>query len=64
MAANFWLVGLPVCLVLGFVLGMKALGIWIGLAIALLVAALMLCVRFYRLTRFSQQHSSSASVLV
>jgi MATE family multidrug resistance protein len=51
MAAGFWLVGLPVCLGLAYMLDMKALGIWIGLAIALVATATMLCLRFLRITR-------------
>jgi MATE family multidrug resistance protein len=51
MAAAFWLIGLPICLGLAFIVGLNALGVWIGLAIALFAAAAMLTFRFYRLTR-------------
>ena len=43
---SYWLVGAPVCLALGFGLHMQGLGIWIGLAFGLLVAAITLTARF------------------
>jgi MATE family multidrug resistance protein len=49
--ASYWLAGFPVCFGLGFGLGMKGLGIWIGLAFGLLVAAVALTTRFYYLAR-------------
>ena len=48
---SYWLAGFPVCIGLGFGLGMKGLGIWIGLAFGLLVAAVALTARFYFLAR-------------
>jgi len=44
--ASYWLVGFPGCVVFGFVLGLKGLGIWLGLALGLLVAAIAMCWRF------------------
>ena len=49
--ASYWLAGFPVCIWLAFGLHMKGLGIWIGLAFALLVAAVAMCWRFYYLSR-------------
>ncbi len=49
--ASYWLAGFPVCLWLAFGLHMKGLGIWIGLAFALLVAAAAMSWRFYYLSR-------------
>jgi MATE family multidrug resistance protein len=49
--ASYWLAGFPVCIALGFGLGMKGLGIWIGLAFGLFVAAVLLCWRFWYLSR-------------
>jgi MATE family multidrug resistance protein len=49
--ACYWLVGAPVCAWLAFGLGLKGLGIWIGLAFALLVAAASMCARFWYLSR-------------
>jgi MATE family multidrug resistance protein len=49
--ASYWLAGFPACLWLGFGLGMKGFGIWIGLAFGLLVAATSLTLRFYYLAR-------------
>ena len=49
--ASYWLAGFPVCIGLGVGLGMRGLGVWIGLAFALLVAACSMCARFYYLSR-------------
>ena len=46
---SYWLAGFPACLFFGFVLGMKGLGIWLGLAFGLLVAAVAMCWRFHYL---------------
>jgi MATE family multidrug resistance protein len=49
--ASYWLAGAPMCAFLGFGLGMKGLGIWLGLAFGLLVAAVLLVTRFARLSK-------------
>jgi MATE family multidrug resistance protein len=49
--ASYWLAGFPMCIGLGFGLGMRGFGIWIGLAFGLLVAAVALTTRFYYLAR-------------
>lgn len=49
--ASYWLVGAPVALLLGFTFEMKGMGIWIGLAIGLLVAAVTLTARFVLLSK-------------
>ena len=49
--ACYWLAGFPVCYLLGVTFDMKGLGIWIGLAFALLMAAVAMCARFRYLTR-------------
>jgi MATE family multidrug resistance protein len=49
--ASYWLAGFPVCIALGFGLGMKGFGIWIGLAFGLFTAAVLLCWRFWYLSR-------------
>ena len=49
--ASYWLAGAPMCALLGFGLGLKGLGIWLGLAFGLLVAALSLSTRFILLSR-------------
>lgn len=48
---SYWLAGAPVCILLGVVFGMGGLGVWIGLAFGLAVAALAMCLRFHLLTR-------------
>jgi MATE family multidrug resistance protein len=44
--ASYWLAGAPMCLFLAFGLHMRGLGIWLGLAFGLLVAAITLTARF------------------
>lgn len=44
--ASYWLVGAPTSLLLGFTFGMQGFGIWLGLAVGLLVAAITLTTRF------------------
>ncbi|HEY3637999.1 MAG TPA: MATE family efflux transporter [Rhizomicrobium sp.] len=48
---SYWLVGFPVCLWLAFGWHMKGLGIWIGLATGLFAAAVLMCTRFWYLSR-------------
>ena len=50
-AGCYWLVGFPLCFGLGVGLGLQGLGVWIGLAFALFVAAISMCWRFYFLSR-------------
>lgn len=45
-----WCIGFPVALILGFVVGMGAPGLWWGLCAGLFAAALMLVTRFLRLS--------------
>jgi MATE family multidrug resistance protein len=49
--ASYWLAGAPMCALLGFGLHMQGLGIWIGLAFGLLVAAVSLSTRFALLSK-------------
>jgi len=49
--ASYWLAGAPVGLILAFPFHMKGLGIWIGLAFGLLVAAASMLWRFWYLSR-------------
>jgi MATE family multidrug resistance protein len=49
--ASYWLAGAPMCLFLGFGLGLKGFGIWLGLAFGLLVAAVSLTMRFLILSK-------------
>lgn len=43
---GYWLIGLPVSYVCGFILGMHGIGIWLGLAFGLAVVAATLIARF------------------
>ena len=49
--ASYWLAGFPVCILLGYWAGLKGLGIWLGLAFGLFVAAASLTWRFAWLSR-------------
>jgi MATE family multidrug resistance protein len=48
---SYWLAGFPACRLFAFAFHMKGLGIWIGLALGLLVAAVTMCWRFWYLSR-------------
>jgi MATE family multidrug resistance protein len=48
---SYWLVGFPICLWLAFGWHLKGLGIWIGLAIGLFAAAVLMVGRFWYLSR-------------
>jgi MATE family multidrug resistance protein len=49
--ASYWLAGFPTCLLFGYYFNMKGLGIWYGLAFGLAVAAVLMCWRFWWLSR-------------
>jgi len=49
--ASYWLAGAPMAVLLGFGLGLKGFGIWLGLAFGLLVAAASLTTRFVLLSK-------------
>ena len=46
----YWIIGLPLGYLLAFRFGLNAPGIWIGLSVGLTVSAVLLTVRFYRLS--------------
>jgi MATE family multidrug resistance protein len=43
---SYWLVGLPLAVFFGFALGLQGLGVWLGLAASLFVAACLMLSRF------------------
>ncbi|MDC1162560.1 MATE family efflux transporter [Tenacibaculum sp.] len=47
----YWVVGFPICYYLGLHTSLKATGIWIGLLISLTVSAILLYIRFHKLTK-------------
>jgi MATE family multidrug resistance protein len=49
--AAHWLVGFPIAMLLGFGLGMGALGMWLGLTAGLVVISGLLTLRFLRVSR-------------
>lgn len=48
---GYWAVGFPCCILIGFGLGWGGIGVWAGLALALLVVATLMVCRFERLSR-------------
>ena len=49
-AVSYWLIGVPASYVLGFTWGLDGVGIWLGLAVGLAVAGLLMMSRFWRLS--------------
>ena len=47
----YWPVALPAGYVMGFVIGLGAVGVWVGFALGLAVAAIALPLRYRHLTR-------------
>ena len=50
-ATSYWLVGMPISYVSGFVWDFQEIGIWCGLVIGLALVAILLWARFFMLTR-------------
>jgi MATE family multidrug resistance protein len=48
---SFWIIGFPLCYYLGLKTELGALGIWIGLLVGLTASAIMLYLRFDKLTK-------------
>jgi len=46
---SYWLIGVPVSYGLGFLLGWGGVGIWLGLAVGLVLAGVAMMTRFWRL---------------
>lgn len=46
-AVSYWVVGMPVSYVLGFVLGWEGVGVWLGLTLGLACAGVGLMIRFW-----------------
>ncbi|MEM9530529.1 MAG: MATE family efflux transporter [Pseudomonadota bacterium] len=57
MIAAYWAVGIPLCYQLGIRLGQGGAGIWIGMLSGLTVAAVLLSLRFLRLTQLHRQRA-------
>ena len=58
--AAYWLIGGSASALLGFGLGLKGLGIWLGLALGLATAALFLTTRFVYLARIKPASAPAA----
>ncbi len=46
-AVSYWVIGVPASYLLGFTFGLEGIGIWLGLAIGLSCAGLLLMLRFW-----------------
>lgn len=46
-AISYWVIGIPVSYVLGFVVGWNGVGVWVGLTVGLAFACVFLGVRFF-----------------
>ncbi|WP_120499952.1 MATE family efflux transporter [Roseovarius sp. EL26] len=51
---SYWIVGVSASYYLGFVIEMGGLGVWLGLAIGLAVAAVLLLIRYWQITAQSK----------
>ncbi|MCB2133749.1 MAG: MATE family efflux transporter, partial [Rhodobacteraceae bacterium] len=58
-SVSYWLIGIPVSYVLAFKAGMGGVGLWLGLVVGLVVAAVLLMVRFWRGRWFSGRPADS-----
>ncbi len=54
----YWVAGMPLAYVFGFMLDMGGVGIWIGLAIGLAFAAILMTIRFFALTRYQSDYAA------
>jgi len=50
-SVSYWLVGIPAAWVLGFGLEFGGVGVWLGMAVGLFLAAVLLQVRFWRMVQ-------------
>ena len=48
---SYWIIGMPICWLLGFVFGFGGTGVWLGMAAALAASALLMVRRFRSLER-------------
>mgnify|MGYP003685916417 FL=1 len=48
---SYWLIGIPISYILGFLFDFRGIGIWLGLVVGLAIVALLLWSRFNLLTR-------------
>ena len=48
---SYWIIGFPICYYLGLHTPLKSVGIWIGLFTGLLVASILLYIRFNYLSK-------------
>ena len=53
--AAYWLVGLPLAWALGIAQALGPQGLWVGLVAGLTLAAVLLSLRFWRISRIDRQ---------
>lgn len=59
---SYWLVGFPVAYAVGLALGMGPRGVWLGLAVGLTVAAVLLGLRYAHISNAVCAHTSAVPV--
>jgi MATE family multidrug resistance protein len=47
----YWVITIPICLVLALYFELRAFGVWIGLGIGLTISAIMLLLRYHSQTK-------------
>lgn len=52
---SFWLIGLPLAAVIGFVLGYGPVAMWFGLAASIIVCAVLVLLRLFNRVRFEKE---------
>lgn len=56
---GYFVIAMPICYICGFVLGRGITGVWVGYPIGLTLTGLMLCARYYYITRLRQAAKSA-----
>ena len=60
-ALSYWICGIPASYLLGITLGFGAVGVWLGLVVGLILAAILLWGRFLQTYRGMQSNSGAAA---
>lgn len=58
-AIGYWVLGVPIGAFLAFVVGLKGVGVWMGLATGLTTVAILLTLRWMRRLRMTRGHAAS-----
>lgn len=58
-AVSYWIIGMPAGWLLAFPLGLGAVGVWLGMAVGLAVAAALMLARFWRIGAYAVENGSA-----